>query len=202
MTILKSFKVKTNRGVVINKNRALYYFTEINPVDILIVLEEDTQPNVNGWEEPWIKCTEKFGHINYCYPWFIPEHITSKGTDGSWSNPHGFRHLTGQVHGLKTKYIKEKVGYLNPEFKGYGHGHVEWTERFMINGMGGRFEPKRGYGEYKAINFGVSLQESVSNKDENQVKNNLKTKNSLRRQFVPLPWTTDEERSIFYGGVQ
>ena len=127
------FQGKSNRGVVVNKNRALYYFTVIEPVDVIIMLEDDTQPDTIGWEEFWIKSTLKFGHMNYAMPSWPKSSITTKNTKGTWNSPHGYQYLTGQVHGLQTKHVKTKVGYLNPNFEGYGWAHVEWTRRFISN---------------------------------------------------------------------
>lgn len=187
------FQGKSNQGVIVNKNRALYYYTEINPVDIIIVLEDDTSPDVMGWEEHWIKATEKFGHINYRMESWPDEYINSRGTTGEWDSPHEYACLTGQVHGVKTEYIREKIGYLHPDFKGWGYGHCEWTERFLKNNLGG------SRGRHKAMNYGVSIQESVTNKNKEEMESNSRVRRKLLfndQGFVKEPWSNDEQKNI------
>lgn len=188
---VKVFQGKTNQGVIVNKNRSLYYFTEINPVDVLITLEDDTLPYVPGWEQDWIKSTLKFGHINYQLPEWSPKYIRKRGT-GEWDSPHDWAIVTGQVHGILTKYIKETVGYLNPRFRGYGHGHVEWTQRLVYHNIGGSHPHM-----YKSINKGVKMQTAETHRDEEEVARNDRLKSSLSKDFVPLPWVTEEQKDIF-----
>jgi len=192
--MFKVFQGKVNHGVVVNKNRALYYFAEINPVDIIIMLEDDTSPDVMGWEQPWIKATEKFGHINYRMDSWTDKYINSKGTTGEWDSPHEFTLLTGQVHGVKVEYIKEKIGYMHPGFKGWGYAHCEWTERFLRNNLGGSL------GRHKAINDGISLQKSETHKNRQQMEANRKVRNKLiqnKQGFVKEPWLNDEQKKAF-----
>ena len=188
------FQGETNQGVIVNKNRALYYYTVINPVDIIIVLEDDTSPDLWGWEVAWINATEMFGHINYRMDFWPDKYINSKGTTGDWESPHEFACLTGQVHGVKTEHIREGIGYLHPEFKGWGFGHCEWTERFLRSNLGG------SPGHHKAINYGVSLQQAETHMNKKQMMANNKVRQKLNKNkqgFVEKPWTNEEQRKIF-----
>ena len=190
--LFKVFQGKTNYGVIVNKNRALYYYAEINPVDIVIMLEDDTSPNVIGWEQPWIRATEKFGHINYRMGSWSDKYINSNDTTGEWDSPHEFTYLTGQVHGVKTEYIRQKIGYIHPEFKGWGYGHCEWTERFLRNNLGG------SPGQAKAINYGVPLQKSETSKNRQQMETNRNLREKLlqnKQDFVKLPWMNNEQKN-------
>ena len=191
--VFKVFQGKTNQGVIVNKNRALYYYTEVNPVDIILLLEDDTSPDVLGWEVPWIKATYKFGHINYRMNCWSDNFINSEGTTGEWDSPHEFPILTGQVHGVKTEFIKQDIGYLNPEFKGWGFGHCEWTERFLKRNLGG------SPGHHKAINYGVSLQHAETHKNRQQMEANRKIREKLmqsNQEFVKEPWINDQQKNI------
>jgi len=191
--VFKVFQGKTNQGVIVNKNRALYYYTEVNPVDIILLLEDDTSPDVLGWEVPWIKATNKFGHINYRMNCWSDNFINSEGTTGEWDSPHEFPILTGQVHGVKTEFIKQNIGYLNPEFKGWGFGHCEWTERFLKRNLGG------SPGHHKAINYGVSLQHAETHKNRQQMEANRKIREKLmqsNQEFVKEPWINDQQKNI------
>ena len=52
-----------NKGVVRNKNRALYYLNEVKKVDVLILLEDDCRPNKESWQKECIWC-QKSGKLN------------------------------------------------------------------------------------------------------------------------------------------
>lgn len=116
-----------NRGVCWNKNRALYAFMEYTACDPILLLEDDCWPEEEGWQENWIKAAENFNHINFAYIIWAPLRIyAGEGTaDAPWLSVN----VTGQST-ITTREALTKVGYLNTSFKGYGHGHVEWSERF------------------------------------------------------------------------
>ena len=56
-----------NKGVVRNKNRALYYLNEVKKVDVLILLEDDCRPNKESWQKEWVIAALLWGHINYAH---------------------------------------------------------------------------------------------------------------------------------------
>ena len=131
----KVFQSAANHGVIVNKNRALYYFAEIDPVDIVIILEDDVVVSDGDWLSSWVQSVEIHGHMNYSPGYFrIPEYKKfwlrpdSKGTP---QDPFSYSVVTGQCTALHAELIRSKVGYLNPQFQGYGHGHVEWASRLV-----------------------------------------------------------------------
>ena len=122
------FQSSVNHGVIVNKNRALYYFAEVDPVDIVIILEDDVVVSSSDWISPWIDSVNLHGHMNYSPGYFrIPAYEKywlrpdSKGTP---EDPFSYSVVTGQCTALRVELIRSKVGYLNPQFQGYGHGHV------------------------------------------------------------------------------
>src|ERR1700759_3385032 len=59
-----------NRGVAWNKNRALFLLAEIAHCDIVLLLEDDTYPTADGWEQDWVLASERWGHANFAGDWF------------------------------------------------------------------------------------------------------------------------------------
>lgn len=133
---------KENGGVIVNKNRALYYFSEIKKVDVLIFLEDDVLIKNYGWEEKWIEGALRYGQISAAPPWYYETGEASKhlvsGT-GTLDDPYVHKWLTAQCVSVRMDLIP-KFGYLDDTFKGYGYGHMEWTNRFLREGYGGYFK--------------------------------------------------------------
>ena len=50
----KRFTTKRNCGVTINKNRALYYFTELSKKEIIILIEDDCLVTESDWVKIWV----------------------------------------------------------------------------------------------------------------------------------------------------
>ena len=198
------FQSKQNHGVIVNKNRALYYFAELNPVDVVVILEDDVMVSDGDWLSPWVESVKIHGHMNYSPGYFrIPEYQKfwhrpeSKGTP---EDPFSYSVVTGQCTALDVELIRSKVGYLNPLFQGYGCGHVEWATRFIRLGFGGSWEVNSPRAFF-AIASGIRLQSAISNKDQKQIDRNKKIINQLIRSkeinFVEFPWLDSESRSSF-----
>lgn len=62
-----------NQGVIRNKNRALYYFSEISPKDVIILIEDDVEIADFSWEKKWIMAASLYGQINVAPPWFYDQ---------------------------------------------------------------------------------------------------------------------------------
>lgn len=201
----RTFTSKINSGVIFNKNRAIYYYTEINPCDVIILIEDDTLITQYEWLELWTQAAKLYGHMNFSAPWFrdstlIHNHVTG---DGSLENPDAYKIVTGQCTSFLTSHIRENVGYLNPLFKGFGHGHVEWTNRFVRNGWGG-YLSSDGVAHYKCIRGLIEAPKTDSFKNNEELERNRgifrKISQSSSSQFVEEPWLSDEEKSLFLHG--
>ena len=195
------FQSKSNCGVVFNKNRALYYFTEIEPVDIIVLLEDDVCVEAPGWINEWIDAAVRYGHMNYSPIWFRDGFhkkfwISSADCKGTVSDPYLYSAVTGQCTSLRTELIRDGVGYLNPRFQGYGYGHVEWTCRFLAKGHGGIFE-KEGQRAFYAINGGVGVQPSKTYKNPEELNQNATVYSDLMNlpqyELVSKPWLDGQE---------
>lgn len=53
-----------NRGITVNKNRALYYFCKIRPAKRVLILEDDLEVTEPGWLKVWKRAVDHHGHIN------------------------------------------------------------------------------------------------------------------------------------------
>ena len=205
---LRVFQSDGNHGVVFNKNRALYYFTEICPVDVVILLEDDVLLS-GDWLDPWLKAVRLHRHMNYSPGYFrIPsyeKYWLKPDSAGTPEDPYVYKVVTGQCTALSTDLIRSQAGYLNPAFKGYGHGHVEWACRLIQHGHGGYWERgvERGF---FAIPSGVEIQQANSNKDQSQINRNKVVMDDLMREpdlpFVGSPWKNDDERELFLSVFQ
>ena len=205
---LQVFQSDINHGVVFNKNRALYYFTEISPVDVVVLLEDDVLLS-GDWLDPWLKAVRLHRHMNYSPGYFrIPsyeKYWLKPDSAGTPEDPYVYKVVTGQCTALSTDLIRSQAGYLNPAFKGYGHGHVEWACRLIQHGHGGYW--KRGVERgFFAIPSGVEIQHATSNKDQTQINLNKVVMDNLMEEaqlpYVGFPWKDDDERELFLSVFQ
>ena len=58
-----------NMGIAWNKNRALFLLTMLLHCDVVILLEDDSRPVKDGWEQDWIAASLRWGHINLAGEW-------------------------------------------------------------------------------------------------------------------------------------
>lgn len=188
-----SFNIKVvghqNQGVIRNKNRALYYFSEISPKDIIIILEDDIEVAEFGWEKKWIEATSLYGHINIAPPWFFDKnHIKHfRGGDGTPNNPAIFTVLTGQCTAVKKDLVKNMFGYFDSNFKGYGYGHVEWTNRFIRSNFGGRVIAGQNHYFSLKDNFIYHSSESFKNPEDLAKNNNYYKITGARNGYINPP---------------
>ena len=150
-----------NKGVVRNKNRALYYLNEVKKVDVLILLEDDCRPNKESWQKEWVIAALLWGHINYAHKRIIKKEDAVVSGTGSSTLPYLCRLVTGQCTAC-SKDAMDNIGYLDPRFSGYGAGHVEWTERFIRQGYNGSTEK---HWVYPAINTGLNSDDAPTFKN-------------------------------------
>jgi glycosyltransferase involved in cell wall biosynthesis len=183
-----------NRGVCWNKNRALAALLQFSDADPIILLEDDCYPEVLGWEKDWIVAAQQFRHVNYAHPnW--PKDWCRGGT-GTAGNPWLSWEITGQAT-ITTREALYKVGYLDTQFKGYGYGHIEWTERFC----------KAGYikrNTVPCIRCGLSMHDGATFRNMVDVNRNYHLGNKLRTEPFKygLPWTSTQEMEIFQGELR
>lgn len=183
-----------NKGVVRNKNRALYFLNEVKNVDVLILLEDDCRPNKENWQKEWVIAAILWGHINYAHKRIIKkEGAVLSGTGSSYS-PYLCKLVTGQCTAC-SKDAMDNVGYLDPRFSGYGAGHVEWTERFIRQGYNGTTEKQW---VYPAINTGLNSDDAPTFKNPDQLEKNRALKKKISKESHKREaWLDKKERQEF-----
>ena len=186
-----------NAGVVANKNRALYYLHHIEKCDVSILLEDDCKPNAIGWDKTWALAALVSGHVNFAHKRVIhPSKLL--GGDGHIFSPYISKAVTGQCTATSLSAFN-KVGYLNPMFKGYGCGHVEWTQRFITQGFDGHVEQLTGF---PCINIGLSSEDAPTHKSDEDIQRNQKIKASLSKRYkFVYPWDNKQEQVEFIAGI-
>ena len=121
--------VGQNMGGLQNKNRALNY---LQACDVIILIEDDLIPIKSGWVEYICNVLKE---TNY-------EHLTcvvpANKKDIKLISLSGEIELWPKVSGplmVMTKKCLEKVGIGDPNYKGYGHGHTDYTRRCKKAGI-------------------------------------------------------------------
>lgn len=187
-----------NSGVVANKNRALYYLHEVEKCDISILLEDDCYPVESGWEKTWALSALVWGHVNFAHQRILSQTDKLFSGQGDIESPFRSQLVTGQC--TATSYLAlQKVGYLNNLFKGYGCGHVEWSERFLHHGFNGGPDNEK---VFACINTGLFSDDAPTHKSEDDISRNRKIKLKIKqdKQFQ-LPWINESERMKFLADV-
>ncbi|BCK77572.1 hypothetical protein AA0242T_1104 [Acetobacter aceti NRIC 0242] len=181
-----------NRGISWNKNRALYYLSEIESCDVIIILEDDTRPVIPGWEDEWINATIIHGHVNLFAPWF-PDPLHGNGT---WNAPYMANCLTAQCSAFSKEAIAY-AGYFDSRFKGYGHEHIEHTTRLIKLGYGGRAH------SYVTLKSQFEFAEVPSFFSTEQAEENRKIVGQLFEE-IPYrsPWHNEQELMEFRHEMQ
>lgn len=183
-----------NKGVVRNKNRALYYLNEVKKVDVLILLEDDCRPNKEDWQKEWVVAALLWGHINYAHKRIIKKEGAVVSGTGLSTSPYLCKLVTGQCTAC-SKDAMDNVGYLDPRFSGYGAGHVEWTERFIRQGYNGSMEKQW---VYPAINTGLNSDDAPTFKNTEQLEKNRELKKKISKESHKREaWLDKKERQEF-----
>jgi GT2 family glycosyltransferase len=188
-----------NKGVVRNKNRALYYLNEVKEVDVLILLEDDCRPNKENWQKEWVIAALLWGHINYAHKRIINKDEAVVSGTGSSTSPYLCKLVTGQCTAC-SKDAMDNIGYLDPRFSGYGAGHVEWTERFIRQGYNGSTEK---HWVYPAINTGLNSDDAPTFKNPEQLEKNRALKKIISKDAHKREaWVDAVEKNEFLKEIE
>jgi glycosyltransferase involved in cell wall biosynthesis len=190
-----------NMGISWNKNRALFYLLALARCDIVILLEDDSYPDSDGWEQEWIIGASKWGHTNIAGGWFENSFVSGSG---SVDDPFHSIDVSAQC----SAYSREAIlyaGYLDSRFKGYGFEHVEHSVRLMRHGYGGEFRTVSGIHRpvHLLIRGGIKVTHppSYSNKEDVN-RNQALCQLLLRDQSYRAPWHDDAEMAQFRAEMQ
>jgi glycosyltransferase involved in cell wall biosynthesis len=185
-----------NMGIAWNKNRALFLLGAIALCDVVILLEDDSYPTRNGWEQEWALATQRWGHANLAGEWFRDSFLRGTGTV---DDPILSKDVTAQCSSFSRMSLLYG-GYFDSRFRGYGHEHVEHTRRLIRIGYGGSHEDVDGEVRpvYKLLKGGIEVTNPVS--FSNQVdrdRNWLLCRDLLFDETPRLPWRDDSELNQF-----
>jgi hypothetical protein len=122
-----------NKGIAWNKNRALFLLSQMLRCETVILLEDDTQPVVAGWEQEWAIAAERWGHVNFVRDFMYDRPVSGSG---SAADPFCCRDVTAQCAAYSSAALTF-AGYYDPLFRGFGHEHVEHSRRLVRCGYGG-----------------------------------------------------------------
>ena len=184
----------SNRGIAWNKNRALFYLNQIRRSDIIILLEDDTYPNADGWETAWIDAAIRYGHVN-----LYPSHWTERNVSGAGTvdDPYVSRLLTGQCSAF-TRQSLDTVGFMDTRFRRYGFEHVEHSHRMISCGYGGLAGGDPGTFCPYLITSSLTVSGLDKGPDMDGVRHNAPIFDQLKTEpRHRWAWRTDEELAIF-----
>lgn len=186
-----------NRGVVWNKNRALYYYMSQTQCDPIILIEDDVFPISDSWLSEWVDAARRWHHVNFSHPGLLGSQRPPLRGDGTAEKPHVHHLVTGQCTAISREAMKIG-GYLDTRFHGYGHGHVEWTKRhnkLMFGSLLPEFSPKEMV--FLSITGGLKSDDAPTFRTDSDVERNgliLRTADRERPQHLD-PWRSPEEKA-------
>ncbi|MXV43738.1 glycosyltransferase [Saccharibacter sp. 17.LH.SD] len=187
-----------NRGIAWNRNRALWWLKEEKKCDVILVFEDDCRPCEFGWERPWIKAVEAYGHMNH-----MPEITLEIDNDVSSGSGTAEDPYIAPMHqafcvGYHARAL-DYVGYLDVRFEKYGEEHVEHTHRFLRAGYGGlpQFRtPERG--QVFFLRGGLEALPSETHGTPDCVSRNIIVHRQIQGDpFYRAPWRSDEQLFLF-----
>jgi glycosyltransferase involved in cell wall biosynthesis len=185
-----------NMGIAWNKNRALFLLSHLLGCEAVILLEDDTQPSIAGWETQWVLAAQRWGHVNYAGEWMREHFVSGSGTA---DDPVESSMVTAQCAAY-SRVALTYAGYFDPRFKGYGHEHVEHTRRLIRVGFGGSDGQHDGKERvlFKMIDSGITVlpTKSYFQADENE-RNLLLARQIMGNQDYRAPWGNDRELRQF-----
>lgn len=191
-----SYVTGGNGGVAWNKNRALFALEENAHCDVVILLEDDTQPIVYGWDTPWIEAAVRYGHMNVALEQINQQYLRGSGTV---ADPIISKLISAQCACFSREALRF-AGYFDPRFKGYGHEHVEHSIRMVRCGYGGQEEMVDGSMKivFKLLRSEFSLRPVKSFGSQEESDRNLAlTQKIVVEQHYRAPWYDEHEMARF-----
>jgi GT2 family glycosyltransferase len=185
-----------NMGIAWNKNRALFLLGAIAQCDAVILLEDDSFPTQDGWEQDWIEAAQRWGHANLAAPWFSDSFLRGAGTV---DDPIRSKHVTAQCSSFSRAALLYG-GYFDSRFRGYGFEHIEYSRRLVRLGYGGSFEEQEGevMPIFRLLKSCIEVRNpgSFSNTPDRE-RNELLCQTLLFEEGHRMPWRDDTEMLQF-----
>ena len=181
-----------NMGIAWNKNRALFLLGAVMQCDAVILLEDDSFPTEDGWEQEWMQAAQRWGHVNLAGAWFSDSFLSGTGTV---DDPILSTNVSAQCSGFSRTALLYG-GYFDSRFRGYGQEHVEHTRRLLRVGYGGSYEEIEGEVRpiYKLLKSSIEVTNpnSFSNQPDRD-RNWLMCRELLFDETYRMPWRDDAE---------
>ena len=185
-----SFVTGPNRGIAWNKNRGLFYLSQIEACATVVLIEDDCYPSVDGWEEPWIAGAEAWGHVNLATHAVMPMIAGGKGTP---REPYRSGAVSGQCASFSAD-VMTYVGYIDTRFRRYGHEHVEHSLRCLRLGYGGEFEEGGARAIFYLIDSGIVVTAEESYHSPEAVAENGMIFQQIQNESIHRwAWRDDEQ---------
>jgi hypothetical protein len=188
----------TNRGIAWNKNRGLYYLLHVQHCDVILLLDDDIIPTVQGWERAWIDAAWRYGHVNYARPAFRASQIEGTGGDPK---------LASMVPGVALAFSRvalAQIGYFDVRFGRYGHEHSDMSFRAVRAGFGGiRVQSAQGGISYfYVIDGGLAMLPSASSGTPEDLARNGRLLSDISNDPIYRhAWPDDFTRDVFLGEI-
>ena len=164
--------------------------------DAIILLEDDSFPTEDGWEQEWMQAAQSWGHANLAGAWFSDSFLSGAGTV---DDPILSTNVSAQCSGFSRTALLY-AGYFDSRFRGYGQEHVEHTRRMLRVGYGGSYEEIEGEVRpiYKLLKscIKVTNPNSYSNQPDRD-RNWLICRELLFDEAYRMPWRDDAELAQF-----
>lgn len=185
-----------NMGIAWNKNRALYLLGTIMQCDAVILLEDDSFPTEDGWEQEWILASQRWGHANLGADWLCDAFLQGSGTV---DDPFLSKNVTAQCSSFSRTAL-QYGGYFDSRFRGYGQEHVEHSRRLLRVGFGGSYEDIDGEVRpiYKLLKscIKVGTTHTFATPSDSD-RNWLLCRELLFDETYRVPWRDDAELALF-----
>jgi glycosyltransferase involved in cell wall biosynthesis len=181
-----------NMGIAWNKNRALFLLTMQLNCDVVILLEDDSRPVKDGWEQDWIAASLRWGHINLAGEWLRRSFVRGSGTV---DDPYLSTDVTAQCSGFSRTALLYG-GYFDSRFRGFGQEHVEHTRRLVRIGFGGTYENIGGdvVPVFRMLRGDIAFRPTQSHQTPGELERNyLLCRLLLPDETYRMPWREDAE---------
>lgn len=179
-----------NKGVVANKNRALF---ALQDCEFLAIIEDDLIPTKCEWFNMYEEAAIASGVNHFCrvqdkeVPEVLEEFhqfMTNNGLTPIYGpSPRGdFTFITSKV----TKV----VGAFNPEFMGVGCGHGEWSDRVCKAGLVGH--PNKWVDIKEARDSFIQQGDTDGGRwdlDQDEIKKQIKKNKEIRKRLEGTDYT-------------
>lgn len=181
------YHMQQRQGVCFAKNAILKRFKDY---DYIFMIEDDMLLRGRNTFALYIKAIKCFNiqHFNFLLP---HQRIPVKPNKIIGDMIVMFSSIVGGAVSIYTKEVIRKVGGFNPKFKGYGHGHCEYTLRIARAGLTSPWRNfahlvnAENYFSCNAIKNATIFQEIEEDEKRNSkiLKKSLEDKNLI---YIPL----------------